>query len=220
MVNLATMLRLSTVGSPGHGAGLAAGATARWEWRIFERCPASLIERVAPRGGAAHPSRETYLLSSASRHNVKVRSGRLDVKLLEAVGPAGIQRWRPVCQSAFPIARGAFDVLWRAWGVQPTALDRSSYTLDQLLGEVVARDPRLSAVRVGKVRRRFTLAGCSAECAALTVAGLHWMSLAVEDERARDLLIAIGSLGDWPLPADYPTMLKHLADPASLTTHE
>src|SRR6185312_4259474 len=69
MVNPATMLRLSTVDSPGHGAGLAAGATARWEWRIFERCPASFIERVVPRGSGGQPSRETYLLSSVSRHN-------------------------------------------------------------------------------------------------------------------------------------------------------
>jgi hypothetical protein len=124
-----------------------------------------------------------------------------------------------VFQSTFPIARAAFDVLWRAWGVEPTALDRSSYTFEQLLGEVVARDTRLGAVRVGKVRLRFMFAGCNAERTALTVAGVRWVSLAVEDERARDLLTAIGSLGAWPPPADYPAMLKGVAGPVSLHTH-
>ena len=190
----------------------------RWEWRIFERCPSAFIAGLAPRRVASESSRENYLLSSASPHNVKIRRGKLDVKLLEAAGPAGIERWRPIVQLPFPIARSAFDALWRAWAIEPMALDRLAYTRGQLL-EVVSRHAQLRVVRVGKVRGRFRIAGCRAEWAALSIAGRRWQSLAVEDESARDLLSAVRSLGDRPTPSDYPAMLKQIASYQSPFTH-
>src|SRR5215211_6449996 len=78
---------------------------ARWEWRSFgedfETARLALASFLPERVEDSH---ETYLLGRAGDASVKVRDGRLDVKLLENVRDDGLEQWRPVMKAAFPVS--------------------------------------------------------------------------------------------------------------------
>src|SRR5262245_22472221 len=140
-------------------------------------------------------SDETYLLSTRSDASVKVRDGLMDVKRLEAVDDNGLEQWKPVAKSEFPLpAAEAQDVL-AALGVDGPSLDRPEYTLEELLADVVAPNPDLRAVEVHKHRDHFTVGGAMAELSAIGVEGADWRTIAVESEDPALVVAAVRELG-------------------------
>jgi exopolyphosphatase / guanosine-5'-triphosphate,3'-diphosphate pyrophosphatase len=136
----------------------------RWEWRTF----AEPFGAADARFDALTPERErtsdeTYVVTRASEASVKVRDALVDVKLLEKVGPDGLQRWRPVLKAAFPLSAGDVAVLLRALAIDAPPLPRHDYTREQLVEELLRPVPGLVAVRVHKHRAHYTVSGCMAE---------------------------------------------------------
>jgi len=156
--------------------------TPRWEWRTFgdrlgaEGSPFSDLqpERV-------QDSDEVYLLSVANDECVKIRDGLLDVKTLDEVNRDGLEQWRPVSKQAFPVSSA--DVRAALETLQATpALERDTYTAEELLAEVVEPTATLHAVRVQKHRKHFLLNGCMAELTDLRFDGGATRTIAIESE--------------------------------------
>jgi exopolyphosphatase / guanosine-5'-triphosphate,3'-diphosphate pyrophosphatase len=164
----------------------------RWEWRTE-------ADLDAPAGDVAE-SDELYLLSDTTDASVKVRGGRLDVKVLERVQD-GLQLWRPVVKAEFPLDNEAADEVARALGVSGRAT-----TLDEL-----RELPGVRAVEVHKRREHFTVGDAMAERAELrTPAGVA-VTVVVESEDPAAVLAAVRELGlDGRPNVSVPRTLKSL----------
>ncbi len=148
----------------------------RWEWRTE-------ADVDAPAGEVAE-SDELYLLSEATDASVKVRGGRLDVKVLERVAD-GLELWRPVVKAAFPLDADAADEVGRALGVS----GRPS-TLDELRAL-----PGVRPVEVHKRREHFTVGDAMVERAELRTPTGVAVTVAVESEDPAAVLAAVRELG-------------------------
>jgi exopolyphosphatase/guanosine-5'-triphosphate,3'-diphosphate pyrophosphatase len=181
--------RSATATSPEHPC-----IVPRWEWRTFGRripLPAGSL-KGDPRN--ATPSSDTYIVSSRSTDNVKVRGGRLEMKRLERVDDNGLELWNPVVSVPLPADSAELTAVWQAWGAWPPALDRP-LALDDIVREVVTGAPWLRAVAVTKRRVPLLLSECRGEFVELQVAGERWESVAIEGEapgRVRDALRRLG----------------------------
>jgi exopolyphosphatase/guanosine-5'-triphosphate,3'-diphosphate pyrophosphatase len=164
----------------------------RWEFRT----PADLD--VPPDDVAE--SDEVYFLSDATGASVKLRDGRLDVKVLERV-EEGLQLWRPVVKADLPLDAPAADEVARALGVAGPAS-----TLDELRAL-----PGVRAVDVHKRREHFTVGGAMAERAELRTADGAAVTVAVEAEDPNAVLAAVRELGlDGRPNVSVPATLKSL----------
>jgi len=167
----------------------------RSEWRTFgeelgeaEAAFAALpVERI-------QESDELYLLSAESDASVKVRDGLMDVKHLCAVDDDGLEQWVPVLKGAFPLCSADVDAVLEILRV-PAPLDRASYTLDELLGELVLPNGALLAVDVHKRRVRYTVGGCMAELSDVRTEQGSTRTVAVESEDPAVVIAAVRSLG-------------------------
>lgn len=182
----------------------------RWEWRTFAPSLGDLrgkvngVEFQAPR-----EIRETYLVCLKSSHNAKVRDGLMDLKWRKQVDADGLELWDPVLKSMFPIEAGIVPRLFEAWGLPLPALPRASYTLPELLDEVLEPNPALRAVRTVKRREGFTLDGTTCEFARIVADGVPFESFCVEHEDPSLVLQVIRSLGlDSHQNINYPLGLK------------
>ena len=182
----------------------------RWEWRTFAPSLDDLREKVngvvfqAPR-----EIRETYLLCLKSSHNAKVRNGLMDLKWRKQVDSNGLELWDPVLKSSFPVEAAVVPRLFEAWGLPLPALPRASYTLPELLDEVLEPNPALRAVRTVKRREGFTLDGTTCEFARIVADGVPLESFCVEHEDPSLVLHVIRDLGlDSHQNINYPLGLK------------
>jgi exopolyphosphatase/guanosine-5'-triphosphate,3'-diphosphate pyrophosphatase len=178
---------------------------------MFEPFPGRFGARLG--SGIVDPrtSSETYVLSEASPHNVKLRANRLEVKLLEDVRDDGCELWRPVLTAAFPVTARDLVAVWHAWGLSLVPFMRSAYFVDQFFTELVAPTHQLRAVVVTKARAQFSVLGCQAERALLSVGGAQWETVALEDVDPARITSVLWSIGE-PLPAtsNYPALLKQI----------
>lgn len=184
----------------------------RWEWRLFETAPGEFIDTLAPFAGYGAPSLEIYILSARSPDNTKIRGGHLEIKHLEGVGTNGLELWRPVLKEVFPLSADALAPLWDVWRVPAAASQRSVYSVDDFLLEIVGpRHDVLRAVSVTKARSRLTQFDCQAERAELVVAGEHWETFALEDEDpARIVAVQQALAVDPARGSNYPAWLKQV----------
>jgi exopolyphosphatase/guanosine-5'-triphosphate,3'-diphosphate pyrophosphatase len=127
-------------------------------------------------------SDELYLLSQESDASVKIRDGLMDVKRLEAVDGNGLEQWRPVLKGIFPLGAADLRTVLGALGDSGPDLTREAYTLEQLVDEVVAASPALSAVAVHKRRVHYRLDDCMAELSEVTAGSRSARTIAVEAE--------------------------------------
>jgi exopolyphosphatase / guanosine-5'-triphosphate,3'-diphosphate pyrophosphatase len=127
-------------------------------------------------------SDELYLLSQENDASVKVRDGLMDVKRLEAVDGNGLEQWHPMLKSPFPLGAADVRTVLNALGVSVQELARETYTLDQLVGEVVETEPALAAVPVHKRRVHYRLGDCMAELSEVTAGTRSARTIAVEAE--------------------------------------
>ncbi len=76
----------------------------RWEWRTFGTdfgVAEDLFAALEPT--AIQESNEVYL-RTGSGPIVKIRDELMDVKVLQAVSPEGLEQWVPVMKEGFPLA--------------------------------------------------------------------------------------------------------------------
>jgi exopolyphosphatase/guanosine-5'-triphosphate,3'-diphosphate pyrophosphatase len=182
----------------------------RWEWRTFGDdldAATSILETLGE--GRAEDSDELYLLSRASDESVKVRSGLLELKLLERRSEDGLELWRPSFEGAFPLGADELDPVLAALGAPvPLALER--YSEAELLDEIAAH-PGLLAVEVHKHRRHFTLDGCLAESTSVTTHAASTTTIAIESEHSEQVVAARRRLRiDDRANVSYPRGLKTL----------
>jgi exopolyphosphatase / guanosine-5'-triphosphate,3'-diphosphate pyrophosphatase len=167
--------------------------TPRWEWRAFGDVLAGGFEDVEP--VSTQESDEVYLLSAAGGDIVKVRDGLLDVKRLEQVDEAGLEQWRPVLKTPFPVSAADVARALRGLGLVHLALDADTYALDRLLDDVVHPHPELRAVEVHKRRERYVVGGCSAESTDVQTSFGSTHTVAVESEHPQLVVAALRELG-------------------------
>jgi len=172
------------------------GIVPRWEWRTFGEGFGAAEEQLAEAApDRVQESDEVYLLSLASDASVKVRDGLMDVKQLEHVNDDGLEQWRPVMKETFPLGAGEVASLLAALGVPVPELARESYSLDELVDEVVGPSGELRAVGVHRHREHFTPGGCMAELADLSTDGGSIRSIAIESEDPALVAATVRGLG-------------------------
>jgi exopolyphosphatase/guanosine-5'-triphosphate,3'-diphosphate pyrophosphatase len=161
------------------------GIVPRWEWRAFgailEPAESMLAEREVER---VQESDEVYLLSRESDASVKIRDDLMDVKLLEAIDDEGLEQWRPVLKTSFPLAAADVRTVLDALAAPPPELARETYTLDELVSDVIEADAALSAVQVHKHRTHYVVDGCMVELSDVTAGRHSTRTIAVEAEDA------------------------------------
>jgi len=186
----------------------------RFEFRAFAQ-HFGLVEDRVRRHCACERIREsceTYVVSAATGEtNTKIRDQLMDIKVLLR-RDRGLEQWAPRMKGAFPLTAAQIsDEVLPAFGVSVPQLKRASYTLAQLLDELVRPHPELVAAQVCKRRFAFTVNGCITELAQLMVNGAAIGSAAVEAEdpdlvlETRQLL----GLGEYD-NVSYPLALKRI----------
>ena len=109
--------------------------TPRWEWRAFGRRfgPAeAAFAAMSP--DRVHESDEIYLLSGA-RDVVKVRDGLMDIKQLQEVDRAGLERWFPILKAAFPLSGADAQRVLDALGIEAPPDRSDGYDLQAFIDE-------------------------------------------------------------------------------------
>ena len=193
---------------PSAGSKTAGGdAGPRYEFRIWAPSLAEVRERLeklsAPR--PAEQSRETYIVSDATNDtNTKIRAGAVDIKILLRT-EQNLEQWNPHLKADFPIDAALIaEKIFPALRVDPPvdlqASSRQLFTAEAFVDTVVKPHPRLAAVELGKVRRRYALGGCAAEFVEVEIGGRVMHSVAVESASPRAVLDAMGELeiGGYP----------------------
>lgn len=184
------------------------GSVLRWEWRQFGNAFDAVEAQLRSAVHDLKVTSETYVVCRTSNANAKIRGGQLDVKLLERID-RGLELWRPALKARFPIDPDAIATLFGYWGLVPPTLDRTPYTSDEFLDDVVAITPELTAVPVTKERLSATIDGCTVEVATLTIDRGLTRTVAVESAIADDVLRVVRALGFSPADnASYVTALK------------
>jgi exopolyphosphatase / guanosine-5'-triphosphate,3'-diphosphate pyrophosphatase len=172
-----------------------AGIVPRWEWRTFGESFGGAEDTLAQGGSTrVQESDEIYLLSDESDASVKVRDELMDVKRLEAVDANGLEQWRPVLKTSFPLAASGVATVLDALGVPARELSRDTYTLEQLVGELVRPDPALAEVAVHKRRVHYEFGGCMAEVSEVLAGGRSARTIAVEAEDPALVIAAVREL--------------------------
>jgi exopolyphosphatase / guanosine-5'-triphosphate,3'-diphosphate pyrophosphatase len=172
------------------------GIVPRWEWRAFGDdfdSAETLLAAYMP--DRVQESDEVYLLSRESDASVKVRDGLMDVKRLEAVNDNGLEQWRPVLKSAFPLGAADVATTLHALGVAGPETTRDAYTLEQLLAEAIEPNDSLTAVEVQKRRAHYLLDGCMVELSEISSGGRAAHTIAVEHEDPELVAATVRELG-------------------------
>jgi hypothetical protein len=183
---------------PSSGVKTAGGdAAPRYEFRVWVASLADVKERLEKlsRPQPPEPSRETYIVSDATNDtNAKIRAGVMDIKVLLRSNQ-NLEQWTPYLKADFPIdttliAERIFPVLH----VDPPELRRQSFSAEVFVDIVVKPHPRLAAVELGKVRRRYLLGACAAEFIEVEIGGSVLYSVAVESTDPRAVMEAAHEL--------------------------
>jgi exopolyphosphatase/guanosine-5'-triphosphate,3'-diphosphate pyrophosphatase len=168
---------------PGATGSLPPGIVPRWEWRTFGESlglAGDLLSSHEPQ--RTQESDEVYLLSEESDASVKIRDGLMDVKQLEAVNADGLEQWRPVLKTSFPLEAADVRTVMTTLGMSADDVGWDSYTLDELLAELVTPNHGLRAVQVHKKRSHYHVAGAMAEVSEVTAGTKSARTVAVESE--------------------------------------
>lgn len=183
----------------------------RWEWRTFARSPAYSSLLSEKQSGNIRLSRELYILSLASPNNVKIRDDILDIKLLVSLDAAGLEQWRPVLKTEFPLDDDAMDAVWSAWGLPLPVVRASRCSREEFLDRIVTPEAALCAVHVQKRRSRITVEECQGEHVALTIGGEEWESISFEDLDPFRVWKAVRAIGlENAENTNYPAALKRI----------
>ncbi|MFA5419022.1 MAG: hypothetical protein WC341_11245, partial [Bacteroidales bacterium] len=193
----------------------------RFEFRVFGLHLDKLqteLEKITPRL-ITRKMDSVYLLTAGNtKNNIKIREGIMDIKVLEQE-MHGLEQWNPYLVGEFPLKSDVIkNVVFPALGIVCPVLDRTEYSLEQFLGEIISVDPDLSVAFVNKVRHGYTLNECITEIAEVIVNGALINTLCIESENPEKVLAAkkmIGLTDQWE-NVNYPLALKRIMGLADL----
>ncbi|HEX5634548.1 MAG TPA: hypothetical protein VFX50_15005 [Gemmatimonadales bacterium] len=188
----------------------------RWEWRTFDSEDRVAVGRFAAlTAERVQESDEVYLLSPLTDANVKVRDDLMDIKTLEAVGPTGLEQWRPIMKASFPLTADAVQAVCSALGVTPPAALREATTLEELVESLEGQGVR--AVPVHKLRLRYVIDGAMAEMTEVITGGKRVRSVAIESEDTEQVNQALEEMDLLGITnTSYPRGLKALVGMAAV----
>lgn len=175
--------------------GAAEEIIPRWEWRAFDRRFAVAEPLFDARQSAGvQESEELYLLSHATGANVKVRFDLIDIKVLQGVDAHGLEQWKPVAKSTFPLDAAEIEAVSTVLQTPLPRLDRGSYTLHQFLAEL-AEPAGIRPVNVTKRRVRYTIGGCTSEVTDVVADERPMRTIAIESADASAVIDAVREMG-------------------------
>ena len=170
----------------------------RYEFRAFAQSFGLVEDKIRNFSACEkyRESREVYILSADNNeNNTKIRDDRMDIKVLEKK-QQGLEQWSPRMKGGFPMVLETIcDEVFPAFGVSVPQFERSRYTLNQFLNEVIAPHRELSAAQLFKCRFGFSVNGCITEIAELLVNGAAIKTVAVESEDIEAVLESKEMLG-------------------------
>lgn len=184
----------------------------RWEWRTFtnDLGDAEVNIRKYPEG-KTRESDEVYILSEVSMDNTKVRDNLMDIKTLQQVNEDRLEQWLPIMKGTFPLPVSEIEKVFKCFKVALPKLNRSEYTFQQYLDEVIHPSKLLKAVNVHKKRTGFTINNCIVEIAEVTVDDKVIKTAAVEMEDPALVIKTVRDLGLDKFPnINYLRGLKNL----------
>lgn len=170
---------------------------ARFEFRCWAR-NFGLVDTHLRRISACHgisESEEIYIIAPTNnRTNIKVRDEAIEIKeLIETCGD--LERWLPRTKCEFPVTAATLECeVLPQLGVELPQRKRDTYTLDQLLEEIVLPQRQIAVAAVFKRRFAFTVNGCMTELGEIWINGASLRSVAIESTdpaavlKARDRL--------------------------------
>ncbi len=154
-----------------------------------------------------------YLLAAGNPdHNVKIREGVMDIKILQNTFK-GLELWSPLVIGAFPLKPDIIkSVVFPSLGVSFPEFGRQQYNLNEFIKELITVDPDLSVAWVYKKREGFLVNECIAEIAEIIVNGAFIKTLCVESENLDKVLETKAMLGitENIENVNYPLALKRI----------
>jgi exopolyphosphatase/guanosine-5'-triphosphate,3'-diphosphate pyrophosphatase len=158
---------------------------ARFEFRVWGMELDDAVGRLRNLADSGEQvlSNETYLVVlDRDDVNTKIRDHVLDIKVLKA-SSQGCEQWHPETKAEFPLPGVllAEEILPRL-GIADPVLNRESYTEAEFLEEVVRPHSRVLIAEVSKRRLKYTIGGCFAELADVTLDDHELRTVAVESE--------------------------------------
>lgn len=141
-------------------------------------------------------SEEKYIVSpEIDKYNFKFRFDKLDVKeLLEVKGK--LEQWYPVVKTGFPVdAQLLVEKICPLMHIHPEVIDKSLYTLDEFMDEVVSGQEHLFFADVRKLRYGYSINECMAEYADVTINGKKTQTVSIESTEPEKILETMKMFG-------------------------
>jgi hypothetical protein len=184
----------------------------RWEWRTFTDDLGKAEENIRKfPEGKSRESAEVYILSEVSMDNTKVRDNLMDIKTLQQVNEDRLELWLPIMKGTFPLPVSEIEKVFKCFKVALPKFNRTEYTFEQYVNEVIKPSTLLKAVNVLKKRTGFTINNCIVEIAEVNVDGKWIKTAAVEMEDPALVIKTVRELGLDAFPnINYLRGLKNL----------
>ena len=141
-------------------------------------------------------SEEKYIVSpEIDKYNFKFRFDKLDVKeLLEVKGK--LEQWYPVVKTGFPVdAQLLVEKICPLMHIHPKVIDKSLYTLDEFMDEVVSGQEHLFFADVKKQRYGYSINDCMAEYAEVTINGKDTQTVSIESTEPEKIMETMKMFG-------------------------
>jgi len=168
----------------------------RWEWRTFTNDLGKAEENIRKfPEGKTRESSEVYILSEVSMDNTKVRDNLMDIKTLQQVNDDRLELWLPIMKGTFPLPVAEIEKVFKCFKVALPKFNRSEYTFEQYVDEVIKPSKLLKAVNVVKKRTGFTINNCIVEIAEVKVEDKWIKTASVEMEDPALVIKTVRELG-------------------------
>ena len=171
---------------------------ARFEFRAWARNFGMVETRLRgfSKCEGIRESDEIYIVAAnKDGDNIKIRNDELNIKEIVQERD-GLEQWRPRLKGPFPMTAEVLKAdVFPCFGVTMPTLDRSAYTVDQFLDEVVRPNRDLVTVNVFKRRFAFTVSDCITEHAEVWFNGAGLQTVAVESTDVEAVLETKRQLG-------------------------
>lgn len=169
---------------------------ARWEWRTFTNQLGQAEENIRrfPEE-KTRESDEVYILSEVSMDNTKIRDDLMDIKTLLQVNEDRLEQWYPIMKESFPLNVSKIEQVFKCFKVAPPKFERTEYTFQQYLDELIRPSKLLKAINVHKKRTGFTINKTIVEIAEVTVEDKVIKTVAVELEDPALVIRTVRELG-------------------------
>ena len=170
----------------------------RFEFRAFAQNFGITEEKIKKHSDVKRfrESSEIYILSASNNeNNTKIRHNIMDIKVF-VKEEKGLQLWAPQMKGEFPMtAETIRDAVFPAFGVDVPDFNRTDYTQEQYLEEIIAPHPELAVAHVFKRRFGYMIDNCVAEIAELLINTAAIKTVAVESVDMDAVLKAKETLG-------------------------